>query len=515
VLTLNYNRIVAFFVLICVLFMATACDYTPAVMKERADMPNAPQANPPRVCMPLRDALQIPNDPLYAAPPASSGPPPATPPPTPAIDQGPVAFIMTFLQGILEQSVENIFRALSTDPGILKILGALLTLVVMFYAIMIATGAEKFHPYNILWLTIKMIIIVQLVTNWDFFSLWVMQFVEDIVGSLSVIMGQAFGSDISGGNPSDVFVVVDRAFGMFFNMRFYGTVIALMGSSLLGMFYVLLLLFFLAFYMYAVSKAIYVYAIAMIGRFLLYGIAPIYFMLLILSQTKSFFDQWLKLLLNFSLQPIFVFAYVGLFHLIIFELVAVIFAANQEVCYIQILRIPIIDYKLHWWMLSPDGTGYPSLFSTRAVVDLNMIVIVTIILMLAMMTMMADFAQDLAKEISEGLVTTSGVPVRGFQYARQKLITDPAVGAASRAGGYSYGAASGAVRSGIGVVTGREKMSDFAKNVRQSAQKGEKRFGEGAKKIQRRGQQRQIDKALGLSGENSVSKRSAPKKSKT
>lgn len=84
-----------------------------------------------------------------------------------------------------------------------------------------------------------------------------------------------------------------------------------MQTSILGLLFAIIGFIFIYGMIHLIIKALFIYITGYLGITLMMIIAPIFIPLAIFKQTKEYFDKWVKLVINFVLQPIIILVFVS------------------------------------------------------------------------------------------------------------------------------------------------------------------------------------------------------------
>jgi type IV secretory pathway VirB6-like protein len=225
----------------------------------------------------------------------------------------------------------------------------MMTLAVIFFAASVLLGIIQANGYNMLMFIIKLVIIYQLTINYIYFQMYVIQTFEAIVADatmfatftfsdyverkafVSGVLGQwsnigeglqsMFGGDFLNyigvdniTNKLDIFYAIDLNLSNFFSFDYIKMILALGGFGYTGIFSAFIMLATMVTYFLAIVLCIKVYLMAYIARFVLYALGPLFISFALFNQTRSLFDGWLQQLINFTLQPVFLFIFFGMFH---------------------------------------------------------------------------------------------------------------------------------------------------------------------------------------------------------
>lgn len=279
-----------------------------------------------------------------------------------ALDVGftPVGTTIGTAKTKIHAATKSIFESLIT-PGFQNVIRTVMALSIAFYGLAILLGVAVPNLYDTLMRFLKIGIILMLVSNWDFFYDTVVQFFEVITESLIAIFTDAFLPDSTRNTVGPVAVpkldpkikvsesfgfaygIVDKIAYSFMTLKFWRIFLAMLFTGGQGAIYALFLLAVVFIYLLAMFRAVYMYIISLIAKALLFSMAPIFLTFLMFNQTKSLFDNWIRQIVNFSLQPILIFAFLAFFSGLIFMTLAAGF--NQPgketwVCYTAIEKIP-------------------------------------------------------------------------------------------------------------------------------------------------------------------------------
>ncbi len=239
----------------------------------------------------------------------------------------------------------------------------LMTLSVILFTASVILGLTQANGYNALMFVLKLIIIYNLTINYYYFDVYVIESFEgllsdammftsfafsdyagvtvanicpqlvgaacDPVGMISSIFGLQsittlsdllFGTgitpDLNALSRITLFGAMDKQLSEFFRFGYWEAIMALAVTGTTGILWALTMLALIITYFIAVVMVVKTFLIATIARFVLYGLGPIFITFALFNQTRSLFDGWLQQLISFTLQPIFLFVFIGMFHTI-------------------------------------------------------------------------------------------------------------------------------------------------------------------------------------------------------
>ncbi len=137
---------------------------------------------------------------------------------------------------------------------------------------------------------------------------------------------------------------------------------ALLFSSIFGWLYFLILYYSLFTYVYAVANSMLLYITCQIITSILFVLGPIFFIFLMFKVTKDMFDNWLKALIGFSLQQIFLVMTLALFNSFVVGFLKL--ALGYRVCWTNILTLNTYISKvtlLNFWTIAGTNTPHNSI----------------------------------------------------------------------------------------------------------------------------------------------------------
>lgn len=318
---------------------------------------------------------------------------------------------------------ERIYKLLIADPRYQAILTVSLVVMITFWGVGYLLGVSELNHTEIITRVFKIgfIYLMVGVTGWEWFKMFFVAFFKEGTDYLSFMMASSFDespeltSAIESGNLYDksvLFSSVDNVFNLFFSPAVQKKIYALFFASIFGWAYCLIILWSFVHYVYAVSNAILLYLTAQVFISIMFVMGPIFFVFMIFSQTKDMFDNWLKQLIGFSLQQIFLLITLAFFNMLMYEVIKM--SLGYKVCWDEIwvmnLGITRISLMSFWTIASlPPRTnansqvgnignpeGIPSIFT-----------ILFIWVIASLMEQFIGFMTDMAASISGGLKASS------------------------------------------------------------------------------------------------------------
>lgn len=318
---------------------------------------------------------------------------------------------------------ERMYKLLISDPRYKTILNLSLVMMFTFYGFGYLMGMSEANATETLQRIIKIGLIYLFVgeTGWKFFNEIIVQFFKGGTDFLAFMMASSFdnSAEVSQAiansdyyDKSILFSSIDKVFGMFFSQAVQKKIAALLFASIFGWAYLLIIYNSFMLYVYAVANAVLIYLTAQIFLSILFTLGPIFFLFTLFQTTKGMFDNWLKQLIGFSLQQIFLLTTLSFFNMMMYEVIKM--SLGYKICWDEVWTINIYITRvtlLSFWTIAslPPRTnaqsdvgnignpdGIPSLFS-----------ILFIWVIASLMNKFIGFMSDLAASISGGISATS------------------------------------------------------------------------------------------------------------
>lgn len=178
-----------------------------------------------------------------------------------------------------------------------------LLIYMMVYGIEFALGLVSISAYDLLIRIFKVAVVIQLFdkNSWVFFDTY---FFELFKGGRDWLIEMVTGDYTN--NKSGIFGFIDDIFNVFFAAGTWVKIMALF-FNIVGFLYLSIIIYIISYYLYILSKVIVAYLLAVVGISVLIPLAPIFFVLMLFKHTRKFFDNWVKHLVDYALQPVLMF----------------------------------------------------------------------------------------------------------------------------------------------------------------------------------------------------------------
>lgn len=290
--------------------------------------------------------------------------------------------VTRIVMGLLNSASAAIVEATAGNPNFTNAVVAALVLYIVIYGAMVVLGFVNIALGDAVVRVAKLGVVAMVVSSETVMQLFhvvrcffiegttylanaVMVAGVEAVGSLGVDQSRlviedfynasaAGGSDLCGASFSDAdsaqgpLVILEALVTQVFSSHMMLVVLTLMMSKVYGFILALFLIFGLFGFVMSLLGAVTIYLTSLIGQYLLLSLMPIFIVFLLFEKTKHLFDGWVNQLITYSLTPIFLFAYISLFVVVISAALAQLL--DVRICWMKWFSIAwVFDlYKWHF-----------------------------------------------------------------------------------------------------------------------------------------------------------------------
>jgi len=339
---------------------------------------------------------------------------------------------------------ERIYKLLIEDERYKAIVNICFVAMFTFYGLGYLMGVSELNQSELMNRIIKVGLIYLFVGEygWYWFNSFFVNFFKHGSDYMAFLMASSFDESpaiqlaidkADYYDKSILFSSVDKVFDMVFSDAVLKKISALLFADIFGWLYILIIIAAFLLYVYAVSNAVLLYLTAQVFMSILFTLGPLFFVFLLFNQTKEMFDNWLKQLIGFSLQQIFLLTTLAFFNILMYEVIKI--ALGYKICWdeVWVLNLLIRVSLLSFWTvasISPrnnsnsavsspvDHDGIPSIFSI-------LFIWVIASLMEKFITFMTDLAADISGNLSVSKLA-AGVTqaAKGMKQRAGKLASD-------------------------------------------------------------------------------------------
>ncbi len=311
---------------------------------------------------------------------------------------------------------ERIYKLLIADPKYQAILNMCLVVMFTFYGMGYLMGVSELKHSEIVNRVVKIGVIYLFVgeQGWDWFNSIVVRFFKEGTDYLAFMMASSFDSsqeladaiaNVDFYDKSILFSSVDKVFSMFFSTAVQKKIYALLFASIFGWAYLLIIYCSFMLYVYAVANAVLLYLTAQVFMSILFTLGPIFLIFILFGHTKDMFDNWLKSIIGFSLQQIFLLTTLSFFNMLMYEVIKM--SLGYKICWGDVWVINIVTpiTLLQSWKIaslpSSSETGVGNIGNPEGIPSLFSILFIWVIA--SLMGKFISFMTDLAASMSGGL----------------------------------------------------------------------------------------------------------------
>jgi len=408
---LSGKRTIQWFVALLLLLPLAGCMPKPSDMCDMMDTSGIAVDTTDNCCYIITEALTIPSsaDEYKVSMATPGGTAPGT--------LGIIRWVIQSIKDIIVAARNSLFYQWGQNSGYMKVLEASLHLSIALYAALVLLGAVKATSYNLVMFLIKWILVMALPRNLPFFNELIIYNFEMLVNGLTCFAADAFSGAICTGfnDPSvAVFGMFDRLWTMFTGPEFFGFLLALLFTGNFGWLYALVMIGLLFGFIALALTATRIFILALIARNLLYTLGPLFVIFLLFNSTRSLFVGWLENITSFTLQPIFLFAYVGIFlSLVVGFIENAIFpsvsvgATAPYICYREWIKFSSFIQFFFWWRIVDDPITGTSIGGWNPQIPLNLWGALTLLLICWMSVGMGNWLTKVAANLAGGVVNMS------------------------------------------------------------------------------------------------------------
>ncbi len=266
--------------------------------------------------------------------------------------------------------VERLYNNVISDNSVIRSIQAFLTLYLAFVGLGFVIGTVEMKQKDLIVKVIKIAFVLAVIDprSWGFF--YSNFFAGAIEGGIQLIATVVTGSldrfptnvgpDILReveNDPNALFSIFDGLISQLGSSKVWWKIFTLLFLGFIGFALMLIIMVAIGFYALAVLKAALTYMMSLIIVSILLFTTPLFMPMMLFQTTKSLFDNWWKMIVSFTLQPVGLFAGIAIFNTLF---AATIYATlSYTICqYCAVaVEIPGIDVicLLRWYQPLQDS----------------------------------------------------------------------------------------------------------------------------------------------------------------
>ena len=206
--------------------------------------------------------------------------------------------------------VPKLYNRIIKNPNFKAVVRILCILSVMILSINFMIGTSRISSVELVSQTAKISAIAMLLStdqSWRFFNDYLFTF---------FIEGSSFLKDLVMSKSTSHSIIT-----LIFSVNTVMKLFALCFTSLLGPIYVLIYLFALCFFAFSIFNTYIAYIISIMVLGLIIIMGPIFISMILFKQTRYLFDNWIKQMMYYALQPMFLFLGISISSIIVTDVI--------------------------------------------------------------------------------------------------------------------------------------------------------------------------------------------------
>jgi|GEM_PF-4154139 len=373
---------------------------------------------------------------------------------------GVLCTVSTIIIGLLNAASQAIVTATVANPTFTGAVQAAMALYVTIWGAMVVLGLSQIVLGEALIRVAKLGIVAMLITSESvmvFFNMIRCFFIEgmtylinavllvglEAVQTLGMPPNMAVSTALSAPDAANIcsaslaastngqggpLIVLEALLLQVFSGHMALTMLTLFLSSVEGFILVLFLFYGIVMFVLAIITAVTIYLTSLIALYLLLSMMPLFIAFILFERTKDLFRGWISQLTANALGPVFLFAYISLFVVIIEAALAQIL--DTEICWRKWLTIA--------WVFDIYKYQYVDMVTRESMVNVLPFGFFEVLIFIILVLVMKEFegsVKNIADNIAGGL--SAGTGIRGWFTEQGAKIR----GKAMKATGAAFGGA--------------------------------------------------------------------------
>jgi hypothetical protein len=282
---------------------------------------------------------------------------------------GAITKFVGLVQLLLCNVSSGIYKGLVTDnPEFLRYIQVLLLLYIIMLGLTSLMGFSQLTHQDLLIRALKIGLITQLIspTSWEFFNTYFFKLFTDGIGELTgIIFGKtgdvapvritaSWITESKSCNFQNLagFSVFDSIINEVFSYETTRKILSLLVWEIYGFIYIATIYICFGVVLLVVVKSILVYLVSFLVISILIALAPIFIPFILFETTRGFFENWIKALISYFIQPLIILTFA--FFLLQIFLAQLHSMVGYRVCWKHFFTIPIINIKVFAWQYDFD-----------------------------------------------------------------------------------------------------------------------------------------------------------------
>ncbi len=329
--------------------------------------------------------------------------------------------IVNLVNDALIGVAERLYNGIINSDNYRSAILAAMILYLTFYAVGFIFGFVPAVFGQVLMRLIKIgtIFMIMSPLGWFYFSEIVVRFFDEGTNyliNLFIAMASGAGTAYVSTDVAEPFALLEGVIRQVLSPKMFVMIVGSFTTGPYGPLMAMALLWGVFNLFMMILRAMEVYLLSLVVRTLLFGLGPIFFGFMMFDRTKQIFMGWVNQLVNFSLQPILLFAFLSFFVVLIEESVEQLMPPGEvELCYTKMEHVGKMPYDMQHWRFKLKGEVYEGEWSYKGPepnfpFPIEVIDILIFIILAHLGTKMSTVVTELASEIASGTLRLDQVP---------------------------------------------------------------------------------------------------------
>ncbi len=266
----------------------------------------------------------------------------------------PIATVIEFVTETMDRMSESLYKEIVNNYDFRLSIKTLLVLYIIVHGVLFIGGASDMTQSELVSLFIKLVIVIQLLTGEDSWTLFNNYFFKFFTSGLDEMISIVTSNIDQSDNG---FTFFDTLLSLLFSYETSMKIQALVWSFPSGFLVTFIIYAGFALFTVAIAKAVMIYLLAYMAIALLIIVAPIFICFMLFNQTRPLFETWLNAFANYFLQAVLVMAALNLLGQIIVDQIYMIL--GFKACFEDnpSLTIGTWCFSKSWFICSDLSTG--------------------------------------------------------------------------------------------------------------------------------------------------------------
>jgi len=282
--------------------------------------------------------------------------------------------VIDYVKEVVDQATQELYDGIITHNSFRAAVNAAFELFVTLFGVMFIFGIVPLTLGQSITRLFKMAIILAMINEgFPFFHEYAIRFFNDgtdelIDAVISIATGDHTPMAVNGNGNPQPFKKIEGIVGKALSPQMMIATITSLTTGPSGPAMGGLLGMGIMAFIQMIVKALKVYCLSLVAKALLFGMAPIFVCFIMFERTKHMFTGWLNQLVNFSLQPLFLFTFLS-FYIILMDSAAKNIL-NANICWTEFEHMSGTSSTAAMWRFqSNNGNSTPTDWTWKGAVD--------------------------------------------------------------------------------------------------------------------------------------------------